>query len=139
MIYIFFSGYEFFNLTAGGRGDRESACAGLINQLQCCQFDPRNACMEDTDTAIVGDCGRGWGDTTPCTVKWCKNVPSRKVGRKMSPICAVSTTILSLTSGLYPEWLHRQGGGLACCGCTFESAKVALIYTMHVALRGYCP
>ena len=22
---------------------------------------------------------------------------------------------------LYPEWPHRQGGCLACCGCTFES------------------
>ena len=21
----------------------------------------------------------------------------------------------------YPEWPHRQGGCLACCGCTFES------------------
>ena len=24
-------------------------------------------------------------------------------------------------SYLYPEWPHRQGGCLACCGCTFES------------------
>ena len=39
----------------------------------------------------------------------------------------------------YPEWLHRQGGCLACCGCTFESRWGALIYTVHVALRGYCP
>ena len=22
---------------------------------------------------------------------------------------------------LDPEWLHRQGGCLACCGCTFDS------------------
>ena len=22
---------------------------------------------------------------------------------------------------IYPEWPHRQGGCLACCGCTFES------------------
>ena len=28
------------------------------------------------------------------------------------------------------EWLHRQGG---------SRAEVALIYTMHEALRGYCP
>ena len=21
----------------------------------------------------------------------------------------------------YPEWPHRQGGCLTCCGCTFES------------------
>ena len=41
---------------------------------------------------------------------------------------------------LYPEWPHRQGGCLACCGCTFGSrAEVALLYTMHEALRGYCP
>ena len=39
----------------GGRGARVSACAGLINQLQRCQFDPRIACLENTDTAIVGD------------------------------------------------------------------------------------
>ena len=25
---------------------------------------------------------------------------------------------------LYPEWPHRQGGCLACCGCTFDSAEV---------------
>ena len=37
---------------------------------------------------------------------------------------------------LYPEWPHRQGGCLACCGCTFGSrAEVALIYSMHEALR----
>ena len=42
--------------------------------------------------------------------------------------------------GSYPEWPHRQGGCLACCGCTFGSrAEVALIYTTHEALRGYCP
>ena len=23
---------------------------------------------------------------------------------------------------LYPEWPHRRGGCLACCGCTFESS-----------------
>ena len=41
---------------------------------------------------------------------------------------------------LYPEWQHRQGGCLACCGCTFGSrTEVALIYTMHEALREYCP
>ena len=22
----------------------------------------------------------------------------------------------------YPEWPHRQGGCLTCCGCTFESS-----------------
>ena len=50
-----------------------------------------------------------------------------------------ATTLHSL-SCLYPEWPHRQGGCLACCGCTFGSrAKVALIYTVHEALRGYCP
>ena len=39
----------------------------------------------------------------------------------------------------YTEWPHSQGGCLACCGCTFDSAEVALIYTMHEALRGYFP
>ena len=27
-------------------------------------------------------------------------------------------------NNIYPEWPHRQGGCLACCGCTFDSAKV---------------
>ena len=41
---------------------------------------------------------------------------------------------------LHPEWPHRQGGCLACSGCTFGSrAEVALIYTMLEVLRGYCP
>ena len=42
-------------LSASGRGARVSACAGLINQLLRCRFDPRIACLENTDTAIVGD------------------------------------------------------------------------------------
>ena len=40
---------------ASGRGARVSACAGLINQLQRCRFDSRTACLENPDTAIVGD------------------------------------------------------------------------------------
>ena len=40
---------------ASGRVVRVSACVGLINQLQRCRFDPRIACLENTDTAIVGD------------------------------------------------------------------------------------
>ena len=48
--------------------------------------------------------------------------------------------ILIVIEHSYPEWPHRQGGCLACCGCTFGfRAEVALIYTMHEALRGYCP
>ena len=41
--------------TASGCGARVSACAGLINQLQRCRFDSRIACLENPDTAIVGD------------------------------------------------------------------------------------
>ena len=48
-------------MSASGRGARESACAGLINQLQCCRFDSRIACLKNTDTAIVGDCWTGVG------------------------------------------------------------------------------
>ena len=48
-------------LQASGRGARESACAGLIYQLQRCRFDPRIARMENTDTAIVGDWSTGVG------------------------------------------------------------------------------
>ena len=45
---------------------------------------------------------------------------------------------------LYPEWPHRQGGCLACWRlqrCTFDPGRgwAAPIYTMHEALRGYCP
>ena len=29
---------------------------------------------------------------------------------------------------LYPEWPHRQGGCLACCGCTFDSRWGTGIY-----------
>ena len=38
------------NFVASGRGARESACACLINQLQRCRFDPRIACLENTDS-----------------------------------------------------------------------------------------
>ena len=51
--------------SAHGRGARESVCAGLINQLRCCRFEPRIACLETTDTAIIGDWWTGWRDTTP--------------------------------------------------------------------------
>ena len=43
-------------LLASVCGARVSACAGLINQLQRCQFDSRIASLENPDTAIiVGD------------------------------------------------------------------------------------
>ena len=38
-----------------GRGARVFTCEGLVNQLLSCLFDPRIACLENTDTAIVGD------------------------------------------------------------------------------------
>ena len=53
---------------AGGQGASVSACAHLTNQLLSCWVDPR-MCLEKTLTAIVGD-------TTPCTVNWCKIVSS---------------------------------------------------------------
>ena len=46
---------------ASGRGARVSACAGLVNQLQSCWFNPRIACLENTDTVIVGDRWMGVG------------------------------------------------------------------------------
>ena len=56
------SGEEFHVIIpASGRGARVSACAGLINQLQRCQFDPRITCLENTDTVIVGDWWTGVG------------------------------------------------------------------------------
>ena len=33
-----------------------------------------------------------------------------------------STPFWKPTLSLYPECPHRQGGYLACCGCTFESS-----------------
>ena len=60
---------------AGDRGARVSACAGLTNELLSCWVDPRSA-WKNTNTAIVGDRWRGCWDTTPCTVNWCKKVPS---------------------------------------------------------------
>ena len=40
---------------------------------------------------------------------------------------------------LYPEWLHRQFGCLACCGCLFGSRSGCTDLSMHEALRGYFP
>ena len=39
----------------------------------------------------------------------------------------------------YPEWPHRQGGCLDAAVARSSPAEVRLIYTMHMALRGYCP
>ena len=61
---------------AGGRGASVSACADLTNQLLSCSADPRICLDKNTETAIVDDRWTGWGDTTPCTVNWCKKVPS---------------------------------------------------------------
>ena len=33
-------------------------------------------------------------------------------------------TCLEVLVHIYPEWPHRQGGCLACCGSTFDSAEV---------------
>ena len=48
------------HMTSGG-GARVSSCAGLINQLRHCRFEPRIACLENTDTAILGDWWTGVG------------------------------------------------------------------------------
>ena len=69
-------------MPAGGRGASVSACAGLTNQLLSCWVDPRIAWIKHsmhTDTAIVGDRWTGVGDTTPCTVNWCKKKVSSGV------------------------------------------------------------
>ena len=47
--------FKYTYIIAWGRGARVAACAGLINQLQRCRFDSRIACLENLDTAIVGD------------------------------------------------------------------------------------
>ena len=39
----------------------EYLLAGLFNQLHRCRFNPRIACLENTDTAIVGDWWTGMG------------------------------------------------------------------------------
>ena len=92
----------------------------------------------------------------------CLGIRSRVVhGKSQSPRVFVSTPVLICTSStmlghlyigwcLHPkvksimEWPHRQGGCLACWRlqrCTFDPGCdwAAPIYTMHEALRGYCP
>ena len=64
-------------LKAGGRGASLSACAGPTNQLLSCWVDPRIAWIKH----LHSNCrrpvdGSGGGDTTPCTVNWCKKIPS---------------------------------------------------------------
>ena len=46
---------------AGGQGDKVSACAGLTNQMQSRRFDPRIACLENTDSAMIADWWTGVG------------------------------------------------------------------------------
>ena len=59
-----------------GRGARESACEGLINQLQRCRFDPSIACLENTDTAIVGDWWTGVRTPRPELLTGAKKIPT---------------------------------------------------------------
>ena len=42
---------------------------------------------------------------------------------------------------LYPEWPHRQGGCLACCGCTFDSrwGSTDLYYARSTSIAGIAP
>ena len=39
-------------------------------------------------------------------------------------VLSAEAGVVVLMTVLYPEWPHRQGGCLACCGCTFDSAEV---------------
>ena len=59
-----------------GRGARVSACAGLINQLQCCQFDSRIACLENPDRNCRRLVDGGGGTPRPVLLTGAKNVPS---------------------------------------------------------------
>ena len=40
---------------------------------------------------------------------------------------------------LIPEWPHRQGGCLACCGCTFDSAEVHWFILYARGAQGVLP
>ena len=73
----FISRYEMYMIPqpAGGRGAIVSACADLTNQLQCCWVDPACAWKKTlTQQLYIGYRWTGVGDTTPCTVNWCKKV-----------------------------------------------------------------
>ena len=55
---------------ACGRGARVSACAGLINQLQSCRFDPGIACKRHSN--CIATARWGFGDFA---VNWVKIRP----------------------------------------------------------------
>ena len=40
---------------------------------------------------------------------------------ELLPFTIGGTVLKESDDLLYPEWPHRQGGCLTCCGCTFES------------------
>ena len=47
--------------------------------------------------------------------------------------------LVAFLPSLYPEWPHRQGIKASHAAVARSiHAEVALIYTMHEALRGYC-
>ena len=56
----------------------------------------------------------------PCTHTTNMSCPPAHIG----PTCHVPRvrTNMSSSLALFPEWPHRQGGCLTCCGCTFESS-----------------
>ena len=60
--------------SAGGRGASVTACADLTNQLQCCWVDPACAWKKHWHSNCRLPVNGGGGDTTPCTVDWCKKV-----------------------------------------------------------------
>ena len=56
-------------MPAGGRGASVSACAVAMLFGRSCM------CLEKTlAQQLQATGGRWWGDTTPCTVNWCKKV-----------------------------------------------------------------
>ena len=69
---------------------------------------------------------------TSQSVRACNNCPSHITLSHREPHCLTIP---------YPEWQHRQGGCLACRSCKVDPSCGwdCRIYTMHEALRGYCP
>ena len=54
---------DIYQIPASERGAMVFACAGLINQLQSCWFDPAGISWRYADTAIVGNWVDGDGET----------------------------------------------------------------------------
>ena len=83
-------------------------------------------CVGGRSLLLGGERGSGWRIVVPSSIGiwyWRAIVDIGRFHQRNideTPTCRQSV-YLRLHSLLYPEWPHRQGGCLACCGCTFDS------------------